>query len=102
MRIPWRHVVSCLFKDFADNALQITLSALAVAATRTERMELGTAIALAFARNPMSLAVLFAGFAFIRRNPYESGGFGRHVSPYVADGRWIVTYRNYRNGFHKP
>jgi len=57
--------------------------ALAVAATRTERMELGTAIALAFARNPMSLAVqandlqLYSGGRFIL-------GVGSQIKPHIT------------------
>jgi hypothetical protein len=47
--VPWRHVVSCLFKDFSDHALQITLSALAVAAKKpnlTGVQDAGNVIAL--------------------------------------------------------
>jgi probable F420-dependent oxidoreductase len=57
--------------------------ALAVAATRTERMELGTAIALAFARNPMSLAVLandlqlYSGGRFVL-------GVGSQIKPHIT------------------
>jgi len=57
--------------------------ALAVAATRTERMQLGTAIALAFARNPMSLAVLandlqlYSGGRFLL-------GVGSQIKPHIT------------------
>ena len=57
--------------------------ALAVAATRTERMELGTAIALAFARNPMSMAVLandlqlYSGGRFLL-------GIGSQIKPHIT------------------
>jgi probable F420-dependent oxidoreductase len=56
---------------------------LAVAATRTERLELGTAIALAFARNPMSLAVLandlqlYSGGRFVL-------GVGSQIKPHIT------------------
>lgn len=56
---------------------------LAVAATRTERVELGTAIALAFARNPMSLAVLandlqlYSGGRFVL-------GVGSQIRPHIT------------------
>lgn len=56
---------------------------LAVAATRTERVELGTAIALAFARNPMSLAVtandlqLYSGGRFLL-------GVGSQIKPHIT------------------
>jgi probable F420-dependent oxidoreductase len=57
--------------------------ALAVAATRTERIQLGTAITLAFARNPMSLAVLandlqlYSGGRFIL-------GVGSQIKPHIT------------------
>ena len=57
--------------------------ALAVAATRTDRMQLGTAIALAFARNPMSLAVLandlqlYSGGRFLL-------GVGSQIKPHIT------------------
>jgi probable F420-dependent oxidoreductase len=57
--------------------------ALAVAATRTERIQLGTAIALAFARNPMSLAVLandlqlYSGGRFVL-------GVGSQIRPHIT------------------
>jgi probable F420-dependent oxidoreductase len=56
---------------------------LAVAATRTERVTLGTSIALAFARNPMSLAVLandlqlYSGGRFIL-------GLGSQIRPHIT------------------
>lgn len=56
---------------------------LAVAATRTQRIELGTAIALAFARNPMSMAVLandvqlYSGGRFIL-------GVGSQIKPHIT------------------
>ena len=56
---------------------------LAVAATRTERVTLGTAIALAFARNPMSLAVtandlqLYSGGRFVL-------GVGSQIKPHIT------------------
>jgi probable F420-dependent oxidoreductase len=57
--------------------------ALAVSATRTTRVELGTAIALAFARNPMSLAVaandlqLYSAGRFIL-------GVGSQIKPHIT------------------
>jgi probable F420-dependent oxidoreductase len=57
--------------------------ALAVAATRTDRMQLGTAIALAFARNPRSLAVLandlqlYSGGRFLL-------GVGSQIKPHIT------------------
>jgi probable F420-dependent oxidoreductase len=56
---------------------------LAVAATRTERIQLGTAIAVAFARNPMSLAVLandlqlYSGGRFVL-------GVGSQIKPHIT------------------
>jgi probable F420-dependent oxidoreductase len=56
---------------------------LAVAATRTERIELGTAIAVAFARNPMSMAVVandlqqYSGGRFLL-------GVGSQIKPHIA------------------
>lgn len=56
---------------------------LAIAATRTERVQLGTAIALAFARNPMSLAVLandlqlYSGGRFVL-------GVGSQIRPHIT------------------
>jgi probable F420-dependent oxidoreductase len=56
---------------------------LAVAATRTERIELGTAIAVAFARNPMSMAVvandlqLYSGGRFLL-------GVGSQIKPHIT------------------
>ena len=56
---------------------------LAVVASRTERVQLGTAIALAFARNPMSMAVLandiqlYSGGRFIL-------GVGSQIKPHIT------------------
>ncbi len=57
--------------------------ALAVAATRTRTIQLGTAIALAFARNPMSLAMaandlqLYSGGRFLL-------GVGSQIKPHIT------------------
>ena len=57
--------------------------ALAVAATRTTTIQLGTAIALAFARNPMSLAMvandlqLYSGGRFLL-------GVGSQIKPHIT------------------
>lgn len=57
--------------------------ALAVAGTRTSRIQLGTSIALAFARNPMSMAVLandlqlYTGGRFIL-------GVGSQIKPHIT------------------
>ena len=45
---------------------------LAVAATRTERVQLGTNIAVAFARNPMSLAVVANDIQLYSRGPFRA------------------------------
>ena len=56
---------------------------LAVAASRTETIELGTAIAVAFARNPMSMALvandlqLYSGGRFLL-------GVGSQIKPHIT------------------
>ncbi|WP_028938213.1 TIGR03617 family F420-dependent LLM class oxidoreductase [Pseudonocardia spinosispora] len=57
--------------------------ALAVAATRTERVELGTAIALAFARNPMSLAVLANDLQLYSEGRFILG-VGSQIKPHIT------------------
>ena len=56
---------------------------LAVAATRTETIELGTAIAVAFARNPMSMALVANDLQL-----YSSGrfllGVGSQIKPHIT------------------
>ncbi|HVW41091.1 MAG TPA: TIGR03617 family F420-dependent LLM class oxidoreductase [Amycolatopsis sp.] len=62
-KVDCREVVAQAERDGYDGAWSSEIKhdpflALALAAGATERIELGTAIALAFARNPMSVAVL--------------------------------------------
>lgn len=64
--------------------------ALAVAATRTSRVRLGTAIALAFARNPMSLAVLADDLQRYSRGRFVLG-VGSQVRTHVV-GRYSMPW----------
>jgi probable F420-dependent oxidoreductase len=57
--------------------------ALAVAATATERVDLGTAIALAFARNPMSVAVLGNDLQQLSRGRLLLG-LGSQIRPHIT------------------
>ncbi|WP_037078347.1 TIGR03617 family F420-dependent LLM class oxidoreductase [Pseudonocardia spinosispora] len=56
---------------------------LAVVATRTERVGLGTAIALAFARNPMSTAILANDLQLYSRGRFMLG-LGSQVRPHIT------------------
>ncbi|MGD9529910.1 MAG: TIGR03617 family F420-dependent LLM class oxidoreductase [Pseudonocardia sp.] len=64
--------------------------ALAVAATRTSRVQLGTAIALAFARNPMSLAVLADDLQRYSRGRFVLG-VGSQIRTHVV-GRYSMPW----------
>jgi len=57
--------------------------ACAVAATRTERLELGTAIAVAFARNPMSVAVAANDLHALSAGRFVLG-LGSQVKPHIT------------------
>lgn len=56
---------------------------LAVCATRTERVQLGTAIALAFARNPMSMAVLANDLQLYSEGRFILG-VGSQIKPHIT------------------
>lgn len=64
--------------------------ALAVAATRTSRVQVGTAIALAFARNPMSLAVLADDLQRYSRGRFVLG-VGSQIRTHVV-GRYSMPW----------
>lgn len=55
---------------------------LALAAARTERIELGTAIAVAFARNPMNLAYLANDLQLVSRGRFLLG-LGSQIRPHI-------------------
>ena len=57
--------------------------ACAVAAERTERLELGTAIAVAFARNPMSVAVAANDLQALSAGRFVLG-LGSQVKPHIT------------------
>jgi probable F420-dependent oxidoreductase len=57
--------------------------ALAVAATATERLELATGIAVAFARNPMNLAVLANDLQLLSRGRFILG-LGSQIKPHIT------------------
>lgn len=57
--------------------------ALGVAAGRTERVELGTSIAVAFARNPMSTAVLANDLQLLSGGRFTLG-LGSQVEPHIT------------------
>jgi probable F420-dependent oxidoreductase len=57
--------------------------ALGVAAGRTERVELGTSIAVAFARNPMSTAVLANDLQLLSGGRFNLG-LGSQVEPHIT------------------
>jgi probable F420-dependent oxidoreductase len=57
--------------------------ACAVAATRTERLELGTAVAVAFARNPMSVAVAANDLHALSAGRFVLG-LGSQVKPHIT------------------
>lgn len=56
---------------------------LAVCASRTERVQLGTAIALAFARNPMSMAVLANDLQLYAQGRFILG-VGSQIKPHIT------------------
>jgi probable F420-dependent oxidoreductase len=56
---------------------------LAIAATRTENVELGTAIALTFARNPMSLAMVANDLQLYSRGRFLLG-VGSQIKPHIT------------------
>ena len=56
---------------------------LAAAATRTERVELGTGIAVAFARNPMTLANLANDMHFYSKGRFVLG-LGSQIAPHIT------------------
>ncbi|HTK67960.1 MAG TPA: TIGR03617 family F420-dependent LLM class oxidoreductase [Pseudonocardia sp.] len=56
---------------------------LAVAATRTERVQVGTAIALAFARNPMSMAVVANDLQLYSEGRFILG-VGSQIKPHIT------------------
>ena len=56
---------------------------LAVAATRTSRMELGTAIAVAFARNPMLLANIGWDLQTLSQGRFVLG-LGSQIKPHIT------------------
>lgn len=56
---------------------------LAIAATRTERVELGTAIAVTFARNPMSLAMVANDLQLYSRGRFLLG-VGSQIKPHIT------------------
>jgi len=57
--------------------------AVSVAAARTERVELGTSIAVAFARNPMSTAVLANDLQLLSGGRFALG-LGSQVEPHIT------------------
>jgi probable F420-dependent oxidoreductase len=57
--------------------------ALAIAATRTQRVQLGTNIAVAFARNPMSLAVVANDIQLYSRGRFLLG-VGSQIRPHIT------------------
>ncbi len=56
---------------------------LSIIATRTERVQLGTAIALAFARNPMSMAVLANDVQLYSQGRFILG-VGSQIKPHIT------------------
>jgi probable F420-dependent oxidoreductase len=56
---------------------------LAIAATATERLELGTGIAVAFARNPMNLAVLANDLQTLSEGRFMLG-LGSQIKPHIT------------------
>ncbi|TWP51396.1 TIGR03617 family F420-dependent LLM class oxidoreductase [Lentzea tibetensis] len=64
--------------------------ALAVAAGRTTRIELGTGIAVAFARNPMSTAVLANDLQLLSGGRFNLG-LGSQVEPHITK-RFAMTW----------
>jgi probable F420-dependent oxidoreductase len=60
-----------------------SLLACAVAAERTERLELGTAIAVAFARNPMSVAVAANDLQALSSGRFVLG-LGSQIKPHIT------------------
>ncbi len=56
---------------------------LAVAAEATERLELGTSIAVAFARNPMTLAVLAHDLQVLSKGRFQLG-LGSQIKPHIT------------------
>lgn len=56
---------------------------LAIAATRTENVELGTAIAVSFARNPMSLAMVANDLQLYSRGRFLLG-VGSQIKPHIT------------------
>src|SRR5512134_2977714 len=57
---------------------------LALAAEHTQRLRLGTAVAIAFARNPMNLANLAYGLQLISQGRFLLG-LGSQVAPHVRN-----------------
>ena len=56
---------------------------LALAATTTERLQLGTGIAVAFARNPMNLAVLANDLQLLSKGRFMLG-LGSQIKPHIT------------------
>ena len=64
--------------------------ALALAAARTERIELGTGIAVAFARNPMSMAMLANDLQIYSKGRFLLG-LGSQIKPHI-EKRFSMTW----------
>ena len=56
---------------------------LMLAAEHTDRLELGTAIAVAFARSPMQLAYTAHDLQTLRRRPVHRSGLGSQIKPHI-------------------
>ena len=69
---------------FSFEAKHDPFVALAVAAEHTERVQLGTAIAIAFARNPMTLAYLGNDLQLVTGGRFLLG-LGSQVRPHVVN-----------------
>lgn len=83
----WDHAVSAENRGYDCAWIPETnhdpFGVLAIAANRTEKIELGTAIAVAFARNPMSMAVVANDLALYCRGRFLLG-IGSQVKAHIT------------------